>query len=502
MYVRCNLYYFLREIVKHHLALPTLIWVDMLCIEQNTKERNHQVQNMKNTFARAQKVLAWIGPPDTAAKAVFQELQSSGSWSVLNLEPLRQICSRTYWNRMWMIQELCLAKHVQIICGRFAVPWDKWKDMLRDIETANTSHEENICNTPGGVLASFSDHFQNHVLSTDLAEHVLTFQHFKCSQTHDKVYALLGLVPDTSVLRVDYDRSMDDLLLTLLAGMPRKQALPPLQSLAQALDISLANFQLRLELRLRAHDLQSRSATVGSSTTQRAGLKESEDEALAMFLHGLHPCTLSEGSLCKGDPSLNLSKELFETLDAGEVYSCHCILCQDTEAAAATIVTNPESSSDSTVTDGTLYQIFQLASEDIALLYQDNRYIATYALLPSQSTMPAVHNSIADSSVRSCILFHDRNLARHSKHHAPIPRSGGDRLAMPFISICNLINHQSKPITGLQRLAQDEHYLGHVTKQGRKEAKARRTQGAGGASQILAREAAAAMAVMLRSESQ
>lgn len=471
IHVRCNLYYFLRELVKHHLELPALIWVDSLCIEQNIEERNHQVQNMKNTFARAQRVLAWIGPPDTAAKAVFQELQSSGSWPSLDSEPVVQICSRTYWSRMWMVQEVCLAKQLQIVCGRFAVSWTKWKEVLRDIGDINGHDEVNIWNTPAGVLASFSDHFHGSVLNTDLAEHVLTFRHFKCSVTHDKVYALLGLVPDTSVLKVDYDRSIDDLLLNLLGGTPRKQALPPLQSLAQALDISLSSFQLRLELRLTARDQRWFHNAPASPANGSAKQDFAVDAALAMFLLGLYPCISSDDPFSRQEPILKLSEELVESLDACAVYCCRCILCQDAEAMTRP---PPLSKTSTAFVPPTRYQIHEIVGGDVALLFWDGHYVATYALLSPQSPVPAItHDTVQNKSVRPCILFRDRHLARYPNRCSLTSSSSSAILSMPFISVCNMIMHQNQPLKRLRKLEREQHYLGHVTMEARRQAEAR-----------------------------
>ncbi|KAF2799471.1 hypothetical protein K505DRAFT_230911, partial [Melanomma pulvis-pyrius CBS 109.77] len=39
-----------------------VIWVDAICINQNdTKERNHQVQMMREIYMKADQVIAWLG---------------------------------------------------------------------------------------------------------------------------------------------------------------------------------------------------------------------------------------------------------------------------------------------------------------------------------------------------------------------------------------------------------------------------------------------------------
>jgi hypothetical protein len=58
--VRRNLLDFLKMARTRH--ADKLLWIDALCIDQeNIIERNHQVQQMGEIFARARNVLAWLG---------------------------------------------------------------------------------------------------------------------------------------------------------------------------------------------------------------------------------------------------------------------------------------------------------------------------------------------------------------------------------------------------------------------------------------------------------
>ncbi|OAL43075.1 heterokaryon incompatibility, partial [Pyrenochaeta sp. DS3sAY3a] len=58
--VRRNLWDFLR--VAQTKLFNNFLWIDALCIDQqNTQERNHQVQQMGNIYSRAKTVLLWLG---------------------------------------------------------------------------------------------------------------------------------------------------------------------------------------------------------------------------------------------------------------------------------------------------------------------------------------------------------------------------------------------------------------------------------------------------------
>ena len=49
-----------------------VLWVDAICINQDdTAERNHQVQMMRRIYSAAVRVIAWLGPWSTASVRAF-----------------------------------------------------------------------------------------------------------------------------------------------------------------------------------------------------------------------------------------------------------------------------------------------------------------------------------------------------------------------------------------------------------------------------------------------
>lgn len=58
----------------------------------------------------------------------------SGEWDFLALEvgELAQLLDRQWWRRVWIVQELVLAKNAVIMCGPDEVTWDAIKKRLRD----------------------------------------------------------------------------------------------------------------------------------------------------------------------------------------------------------------------------------------------------------------------------------------------------------------------------------------------------------------------------------
>ncbi|KAH8602297.1 heterokaryon incompatibility protein-domain-containing protein, partial [Bisporella sp. PMI_857] len=99
-----------------------LLWVDALCINQrNVNERNHQVALMKEIFTQAAEVIVWLGPEaddsDLAMDFLYDASSRYAGPSTLDVpthKALRKLCNRDYWKRMWILQEVSLAKHLTV----------------------------------------------------------------------------------------------------------------------------------------------------------------------------------------------------------------------------------------------------------------------------------------------------------------------------------------------------------------------------------------------------
>lgn len=110
------------------------IWIDALCINQaNVHERNHQVQIMGKIYKGAEKVIVWLGlakdDSDFAMEmikslhdffnkeSVDQDLNLVDSFQIIQYRPLLALCQRSYWRRVWILQEIYLARNFVVHCG-------------------------------------------------------------------------------------------------------------------------------------------------------------------------------------------------------------------------------------------------------------------------------------------------------------------------------------------------------------------------------------------------
>ncbi|KAI0104988.1 heterokaryon incompatibility protein-domain-containing protein [Nemania sp. FL0031] len=160
--IRDNLTLALRQLQT--LCPDTYIWTDAICINQsNEEEKSHIVQHMGQIFHAAEKVYAWLGladpgvdGPGDSSDALWDHLEQLGNlfWDEtgrdnhldqmpLNLNPMldkllpelntrlgmpsqqggfptlaySRFSNRVYWQRVWVLQEVHLARELVFCCG-------------------------------------------------------------------------------------------------------------------------------------------------------------------------------------------------------------------------------------------------------------------------------------------------------------------------------------------------------------------------------------------------
>ena len=127
-------------------------WIDALCIDQKSvHEKNHQVARMGQVYSKAAHVLVCLGDYDDDAEYAFgiisqlweyyfpptcerlagksiERLSLRGFYSSPEIDPARfalsleALTQRSYFNRVWIVQELILAQSVSMYCGHFQLP--------------------------------------------------------------------------------------------------------------------------------------------------------------------------------------------------------------------------------------------------------------------------------------------------------------------------------------------------------------------------------------------
>ncbi len=197
------------------------IWIDALSIDQsNTEERTHQVEMMGEIYRKAESVIVWVGPERDDSGFVMEEFsrpaslkKRSRSFEAAQFTAILAFCRRTYWRRIWVQQEMYLAKSYTIHCGTKCISDSDLDYSLGELVAPPPSEfEPEIGKSP-----AFSVIMRRRLRSmgTDLWGwlSVCTRMGVEMSEPRDLVYALLGVSVDCQNGEIvpDYNKSLTQL---------------------------------------------------------------------------------------------------------------------------------------------------------------------------------------------------------------------------------------------------------------------------------------------------
>ncbi|KAH7411594.1 heterokaryon incompatibility protein-domain-containing protein [Phaeosphaeria sp. MPI-PUGE-AT-0046c] len=245
-------------------------WVDALCINQaDNKEKSTQLALMNRIYNNATQVVVWLGEPDDDNRSAMVSLATK-NFSITNnvriwraqrkngvqrawragtnalltgevdrgigaleseIGQVAQLLDRPWWRRVWIVQEVVLARKVVVMCGSDEVPWENIKARLRADTVfglnSNSGQSKPLRAHNGTIVdGTFKWPDSEHDIldkmrkawgrgSWHLSFYDLLFQfrRLQCTKPDDRVYAFLGLVTaeESAGISVDYDLSLSQL---------------------------------------------------------------------------------------------------------------------------------------------------------------------------------------------------------------------------------------------------------------------------------------------------
>jgi hypothetical protein len=256
-------------------AARKALWIDALCIDQqNTSERNHQVQQMGQIYMRSKRTIAWLGD-DAFYPSLFHDAEplsddddedgddneddddeddddeddddeddddeddddeddddeddnnnnnnnngdnddddddTRGPLFLDDAETLITFCNNVYWQRAWITQELLLATNISFCGFGNAV----------DLRHLRSSFQE----TMAGVSRAYGySKFQAvyDILEREeqctLIENLWRFRRKQCLDRRDLIYSLLSISRISLQFEVDYNIKLPDLALRVLQSL-------------------------------------------------------------------------------------------------------------------------------------------------------------------------------------------------------------------------------------------------------------------------------------------
>ncbi|KAK5693264.1 hypothetical protein LTR17_025159 [Elasticomyces elasticus] len=271
--VRNNLYSFLSTVAKHgRLIRP--IFIDALCINQaNQAERSSQVRLMPEIYTKAEEVRAWLGslpvwwtpspqlwklrtivprrdwrnfsfyfrtirepltPLRLTSQSVAEWARNSGLDNLTIIATSLAVQS-TFWQRLWIVQELMLAKTLSFQLGDRLLDAEKLIQLSRMLSGYGTVNADPATVLRTITMATHSDALSDGLRFQDAAA-ILTRKYYaptmmlpfhmvleefavqKCKEPRDHVFGLLGL--SQSAIQPDYNLAIPQLYLyALIEGL-------------------------------------------------------------------------------------------------------------------------------------------------------------------------------------------------------------------------------------------------------------------------------------------
>lgn len=144
---------------------------------------------------------------------MINDTQSLNSWSKTQQEAILALWNRSYWKRVWIVQEVLLAKDIIVICGDRSCPWQAFLDTLHrahDSRIMPSRSQDYMRQTPARRIIQHKAKWNTNGWRRTLHYLIETYSEMEAADTRDKVYGLLGLVDGESIL-ADYSLTTEQI---------------------------------------------------------------------------------------------------------------------------------------------------------------------------------------------------------------------------------------------------------------------------------------------------
>ena len=218
---------------------PRVLWMDAICINQtDPEEKAEQLKLMGTVYRQASSVRVWLGEDDQGDKEAMSILKAmtitDGARNTLELgyrpeirrKQVQQFLARSWWERLWVVQEVALGRHVVFQQGCKEL---EWKELLTACYTSQKYFGEQLqmyrygsySSGPYNFMEIFESvkvlnrirelcgadfaidgpsHIRESTMNWAIVANLLRDK--KASVDKDRLYALYGLLPATVVQRL------------------------------------------------------------------------------------------------------------------------------------------------------------------------------------------------------------------------------------------------------------------------------------------------------------
>ncbi|PVH91930.1 HET-domain-containing protein [Periconia macrospinosa] len=203
------------------------IWIDALSIDQvNTEERNHQVQMMGNIYKGAEQVIVWLGPAKDDSDFVMDMFADTRSlargldgFQKTQFKAFTALCQRSYWRRVWVVQEMFLAQRWIVHCGSKSISDTNLDESLATIARSSNRHSKKSVMSLAHTHIIWKHRLGENFHTLHQWLRLCVNAQFESTEPRDFIYALLGVANDcrNGQLLPDYKKPLLEVYLETVA---------------------------------------------------------------------------------------------------------------------------------------------------------------------------------------------------------------------------------------------------------------------------------------------
>jgi hypothetical protein len=209
------------------------IWCDLISINQvDLEERSQQIVRMGEIYRKARRVVVWLGPEADESRIAMNAIRYTGAqiqimpkrrtwqprlcadprftWeaqqvplSKAELQAIHMLIQRDWFKRLWVRQEVTLAKSPLVMVGAQTVTWEQListaaflDEFIRLRGNNNPAFGRDLFNLlEFGYMKAYEE----------IMEIFHACRACECTENHDRVYGLLGLLSSQRDLAIEPD---------------------------------------------------------------------------------------------------------------------------------------------------------------------------------------------------------------------------------------------------------------------------------------------------------
>ncbi|MCJ1264737.1 hypothetical protein MMC22_004612 [Lobaria immixta] len=221
------------------------LWIDAICVNQgNLAEKSQQVGLMGSIYETAQNVIVWLGKAPIQQKSVFDFVHKVAAAEPSQIDsvcanvdtwqsPLQELMRARWWSRVWIVQEVVLARHAIVRNGQYEVEWETLAKCFRSLSNLpNHRLDDRVLGFVDTVAKLKHSHRDP---ANGLLDFAISFRDRDAGNPRDKLVGFCGLLQSNrpEIPEVPYKRTVPDLFAHFAGSWIEKRGSLALMALAE-----------------------------------------------------------------------------------------------------------------------------------------------------------------------------------------------------------------------------------------------------------------------------